>query len=87
MPAGGALDERLADELDRAGVSLETSAAALCSDPAIAAGHMASLQCFDQVTQVLGEIAGVLRRRVAGEDPLTAIRLDALRARMGQAHG
>lgn len=76
------LGERLADELDGARRLLEELAVRLCLDPVVYERHPAPLQGFDQLAQVIGEIATVLR---AGDTPgaaIDAIRLEAMRARL-----
>ena len=76
------LGERLADELDAARRLLEELAVQLCLDPIVFERHPAPLQRFDQLAQVIGEVAGALRSRGPLNDTIDAIRLEAMRGRL-----
>ena len=75
---------QIADELDCARHEIERLGALLCSDPALVAAHMNSLQALDMIGQQQLALAAVLR----AEDPQSAIAhtpLEQLRERLEQA--
>lgn len=78
----GALSDRLADELDAARRLLEDLAVQLCLDPIVFERHSAPLQQFDQLAQVIGEVAGLMRNTAPMPDAIGAIRLEAMRERL-----
>ncbi len=78
--------DALASELDAVKTSLEEAAVSLCLDPAIFTRHAEPLQCFDRLSQVIAEVAGLLRSRAAPEVALTGIRLEELRDRLTIAY-
>lgn len=76
------LGVRLAAELDAARMQLETLAVDLCLDPVVFSRHGATLQQFDQLAQVIGEAAGLLRQRETAHDAIAAVRLETMRVRL-----
>lgn len=75
---------QIADELDCARQEIERLGGLLCSDPALVAAHMTSLQALDMIGQQQLALAAVLR----AEDPQAAIAhtpLEQLRERLEQA--
>lgn len=77
-----ALTEKLAAELNYAGVQLETLALQLCLDPVVFDRHAATLQQFDHLSQILGEVVRLLRCPGSQQEALATLRLDAMRGRM-----
>ena len=77
-----ALGDGLADELDAARRLLEDLAVRLCLDPVVFERHAEPLQQFDQLAQVIGEVAGLLRSTASVPDAIGTIRLDAMRVRL-----
>ncbi len=75
---------QIADELDCARQEIERLGGLLCSDPALVAAHMTSLQALDMIGQQQLALAAVLR----ADDPQAAIAatpLEQLRERLEQA--
>lgn len=75
---------QIADELDCARQEIERLGEVLCSDPALVAGHMNSLQALDMIGQQQLALASILR----ADDPTGAIAhtpLEQLRERLEQA--
>lgn len=75
---------QIADELDCARQEIERLGELLCSDPALVAAHMNSLQALDMIGQQQLALAAVLR----AEDPQSAIvhtPLEQLRERLEKA--
>jgi hypothetical protein len=77
-----ALDARLAGELDGVRGAIEDLAVRLCLDPVVFERHGATLQQFDHLAQIVGEVATVLRREGPDGDALAAIRLTTMRDRL-----
>jgi hypothetical protein len=76
------IDARLAQELDDAKAGIEELALTLCIDPMMAQRHSASLQQFDYLAQIIGEVSNVLRERHVSPLSLQTIRLDAMLSRV-----
>ena len=81
IPTDDPLRLRLAEELEYARRMLEVMGDELCSDGLILSRHMASLQTFDIVGQMIGHIADIVR----SSDPTGAVErigMCELRARL-----
>ena len=76
------LGERLAGELDAARRTLEELALRLCLDPVVFERHAEPLQQFDQLGQVIGEVATILRTTASAPHAIGAVRLEAMRDRL-----
>lgn len=72
----------LATELETARLLMEDLAVQLCLDPVVFERHAEGLQRFDQLAQVIGEVAGVLRRGGSPHEAIGVVRLDAMRDRL-----
>ncbi|WP_380877752.1 hypothetical protein ACFB49_14110 [Sphingomonas sp. DBB INV C78] len=72
----------LADELDAARATLERLGMALCSNPAVAAQHMAELQSLDDIGQRQAAIATILRAQDISE-AAGKITLESICRRLG----
>ncbi len=86
-PASLPFHDALAAELDAVKASLEEAAVSLCLDPAVFERHAEPLQCFDRLSQVIAEVATLLRHRATPDAALGRVRLDALRERLTLACG
>lgn len=79
--ASPALGEALADELERASRLLGDLAFELGSDEATLRRHLTGLQSIDHVTQIMLNIATVLRA-ADGQDQLAGVTLEDVAGRL-----
>ena len=79
------LGEGLARELEGIKCRIEDIALGLCLDSAVFQRHAASLQGFDEISQIVGEVARVLRERNSPQDVVKTLRLEAMVKRLDGA--
>lgn len=79
------MGERFAAELDRVARLIEELGVTLCLDPVVFERHPGPLQRFDEVVQIITEIAGSLRSTGTPQEVIAAIRLEAMSIRMNSS--